>query len=149
MAIAGNKRYASFPPLNSGIAWLDLTPAPLSAPLVRSSFLKPSENGLGPRVLLKGVPQGYTESGGIVLAAMCWATSAQRRCHPKEVLYLPTFSHLSGCQYTSFSLSLSLSLSLSDKGDFMSRSRSLYCHSNTGPMGSTALILRERIRSYL
>ena len=37
----------------------------------------------------------------------------------------------------------------SDKGDFMSRSRSLYCHSNTGPMGSTALILREKIRSSL
>ena len=31
---------------------------------------------------------------------------------------------------------------VSDKGDFMSRSRSLYCHSNTGPMGSTALIYR-------
>jgi hypothetical protein len=31
----------------------------------------------------------------------------------------------------------------------MSRSRSLYCHSNTGPMGSTALILREKIRSSL
>ncbi len=24
----------------------------------------------------------------------CWATSAQRRCHPEEALYLPTFSHL-------------------------------------------------------
>jgi hypothetical protein len=30
-------------------------------------------------VLPKGVPQGQTESGGIVLAAICWATSAQRR----------------------------------------------------------------------
>ncbi len=36
---------------------------------------------------------------------------------------------------------------MSDKGDFMSRSRSLYCHSNTGPMGSTALILREKMAS--
>jgi len=36
-----------------------------------------------------------------------------------------------------------------DKGDFMSRSRSLYCHSDTGPTGSTALILREKIRSSL
>jgi hypothetical protein len=27
----------------------------------------------------------------------------------------------------------------------MSRSRSLYCHSDTGPTGSTALILREKI----
>ena len=41
-------------------------------------------------VLPKGVPQGQTESGGIVLAAICWATSAQRRCHPEEALYLPT-----------------------------------------------------------
>jgi len=24
----------------------------------------------------------------------CWATSAQRRCHPEEALYSPTFSHL-------------------------------------------------------
>jgi len=36
-----------------------------------------------------------------------------------------------------------------DKGDFMSRSRSLYCHSDTGPTGPTALILREQIRSSL
>jgi hypothetical protein len=27
-----------------------------------------------------------TESGGTVLAAICWATSAQRRCHPQEAL---------------------------------------------------------------
>ena len=44
---------------------------------------------------------------------------------------------------------LQASCGKSDKGDFMSRSRSLYCHSNTGPMGSTALILREKIRSSL
>jgi hypothetical protein len=37
----------------------------------------------------------------------------------------------------------------SDKGDFMSRSRSLYCHSDTGPTGPTALILREKVRSSL
>ena len=37
-------------------------------------------------------------SGGIVLAAMCWATSAQRRCRPRESLYLPTFSYLLDCQ---------------------------------------------------
>ena len=36
-----------------------------------------------------------------------------------------------------------------DKGDFMSRSRSLYCHSDTGPTGPTALILRDQIRSSL
>jgi hypothetical protein len=63
-------------------------------------------------VLPKGVPQGRTESGGIVLAAICWAASAQRRCHPQEALYLPTFSHLFDCQQASLSLSLS-SLSLS------------------------------------
>jgi hypothetical protein len=28
----------------------------------------------------------------------CWATSAQRRCHPEEALYLPTLSHLFDCQ---------------------------------------------------
>ncbi len=29
---------------------------------------------------------------------LCWVTSAQRRCHPEEALYLPTFSHLFDCQ---------------------------------------------------
>jgi hypothetical protein len=45
-------------------------------------------------VLPKDVQQGrgQTESEGIVLAAICWAPSAQRRCHPKEALYLPTFT---------------------------------------------------------
>ena len=33
-------------------------------------------------VLRKRVPQGQTESGGIVLAAMCWSPCAQRRCYP-------------------------------------------------------------------
>ena len=37
----------------------------------------------------------------------CWATSAQRRCHPEEALYLPTFSHLFDRQQTSLSVSLS------------------------------------------
>ena len=36
------------------------------------------------------------------------ATSAQRRCHPQEALYLPTFSHL---LIVNKLLSLSLSLS--------------------------------------
>ena len=48
---------------------------------------------------------------GIVLAAICWATSAQRRCHPQEALHLPTFSHLLIVNKL-FSLSLSLSRSL-------------------------------------
>ena len=30
----------------------------------------------------EGVPQGQTESGGIVLAVICWSLSAQRRCYP-------------------------------------------------------------------
>jgi hypothetical protein len=34
------------------------------------------------------------ESRGVVLAAICWAPSAQRWCHPEEALYLPTFSRL-------------------------------------------------------
>ena len=55
----------------------------------------PGRQRSGPSfVLPKGVPHGKTETGGMVLAAMCWAPSAQRRCHPKEALYSPTFSHL-------------------------------------------------------
>jgi hypothetical protein len=38
------------------------------------------------------------EWGCRVLAAICWATSAQRRCHPQEALYLPTFNHIFDCQ---------------------------------------------------
>ena len=45
---------------------------------------------------------------GIAIAAMCWAPSAQRRCHPEEALYLSTFSHL---LIVNKLLSLSLSLS--------------------------------------
>ena len=53
------------------------------------------------------VPQGQTESGGIILASICWAPSAQRRCHPKEAFYLLTFSHI-------LIVNKPLSLSLSD-----------------------------------
>jgi hypothetical protein len=35
---------------------------------------------------------------GISTRRHCWATSAKRRCHPQEALYLPTFSHLFDCQ---------------------------------------------------
>jgi hypothetical protein len=35
-----------------------------------------------PCVLPKSVPQGQTESGGIVLAVICCSPSAQRRCDP-------------------------------------------------------------------
>jgi hypothetical protein len=41
---------------------------------------------------------------------LCWATSAQERCHPQEALYLPTFSHLLIVNSKLLSLSLSLSL---------------------------------------
>jgi hypothetical protein len=34
------------------------------------------------------------KSGGIVLAAICWAASAQRRVLPDRELYLQTASHL-------------------------------------------------------
>ncbi len=56
------------------------------------------------------LPKGQKKSWGIVLAAICWAPSAQRRCHQKEALHLPTFSHL---LIVNKLLSLSLSLSLS------------------------------------
>ena len=35
---------------------------------------------------------------GYSTCCKCWATSAQRRCHPEEALYLPIFSHLFDCQ---------------------------------------------------
>ena len=60
-------------------------------------------------VLLKRVPQGQTEIGGIVLAAVArGATSAQRRCHPeRRCTYRPSVIYL----IVNKSLSLSLSLS--------------------------------------
>ncbi len=42
----------------------------------------------------------------------CWATSAQRRCHPEEALYLPNFSHVFVNLIVNKLFSLSLSLSL-------------------------------------
>ena len=74
-------------------------------------------------VLPQGLPQGQTESGGIVLAAICWAASTQRRCHPQEALYLPTFSHL---LIVNKLLSLSLSLSLRLSGTQMRRKETEY-----------------------
>ena len=62
-----------------------------------------------PPCACEGLQQGQTESGGIVLAVICWAPSAQRRCYPtRRCTYRPsdTFSHIS----INFSLSLSLSL---------------------------------------
>ena len=64
-------------------------------PRESGSVIRADRQRSGPScVLLKGVPQGQTESGGIVLAAICWATSAQGRCHQEEAFCLPTFSHL-------------------------------------------------------
>ena len=62
------------------------------------------------------MPQGQTESGAILLAAICWATNAQRRCYPTwHCAYRPV-SHLLIVNNSSFSLSLAvLSLSLSRK----------------------------------
>jgi len=59
-------------------------------------------------VLPQGVPQGQTESGGIVLAVICWSPSAQRQCGPsRRCAHRPSVaSRLS----INFSLSLSLSL---------------------------------------
>ena len=50
--------------------------------------------GNGPScVLRKGVPQGQTESGGIVLDVICWSSSAQRRCDPTGLCaYRPSVS---------------------------------------------------------
>jgi hypothetical protein len=60
----------------------------------------------------QGVPHGQTESGGIVLAGICWSPRAHRRCSliPDRALCLPTFSHFLIANKTSLSLSLSLSL---------------------------------------
>jgi hypothetical protein len=61
-----------FPPRRTGEYWKGMISA---RPLDRRRS--------GPFcVLPKGVPQGQTESGGIVLAVICWSPSAQRRCDP-------------------------------------------------------------------
>jgi hypothetical protein len=59
----------------------------------------------------QGVPHGQTESGGIVLAGICWSPRAHRRCSliPDRALCLPTFSHVLIANKTTLSLSLSLS----------------------------------------
>jgi hypothetical protein len=45
-----------------------------------------------PPCVRQDVPRAQTEGGVTVLAGICWAASAQRRCYP--TLYLPTCSHL-------------------------------------------------------
>jgi hypothetical protein len=56
-------------------------------------------------VLPKGVPQSQTESGGILLAAICWATSAPRK---RRCTYRPSVIYLIVNKLLSLSLSLSL-----------------------------------------
>ena len=76
-----------FPPRRPGEYWQLMFPA---RPLYRAPGgqgiglgSRTFERASGPScVLPKGVQQGQTESGGIVLAVICWAPSAQRRCHP-------------------------------------------------------------------
>jgi hypothetical protein len=87
-----------------------------------------------PPCVRQGVPHGQTESGGIVLAVVCWSPCAQRRCYPTgpghlrpesfyaahrpeavlpdRALCLPTFGHFLIVKKTSLSPSLSLPLSL-------------------------------------
>jgi hypothetical protein len=75
--------------------------------IVNKTSLSLSPETVWPSCALpKGVPQGQTESGGIVLAVICWSPSAQRRC----ALSLPTLSH-SLIVNKLFSLSLSLARS--------------------------------------
>jgi hypothetical protein len=65
-------------------------------PILTSLLLRGSLECLCPFlscVLLKRVPKGRTESGGIVLAA-----NAGPRVPSDEALYFPTFSHLFDCQ---------------------------------------------------
>jgi hypothetical protein len=48
----------------------------------------------GPATVWSLLCVAETRAVGYSTRRQCWATSAQRRCHPEEVLYLPTFSHL-------------------------------------------------------
>ena len=70
------------------------------AQVQRSCTFAPGNPGLGVCVcvpLLQDLLQNCSRGGGGRVEDM-WATSAQRRCHPEEALYLPTFSHLFHCQ---------------------------------------------------
>ena len=70
-----------------------------------------SINSLSCALCPQGVPHGQRESGGVVLAVICWAPSAQRRCYRQGVV-LTDFQSLVGCQ-SNFFLALSVSLALS------------------------------------
>jgi hypothetical protein len=79
-------------PRGQGI-WFGI-PTPRESGSVIGADRRRSGPSCRPLVCCRKACHKATESGGIVLAAICWATSAQRRCHPQEALYLPTFSHL-------------------------------------------------------
>ena len=78
----------SCPPRRTGEYWKAMIPARPLYRGVRRSVWDPETSRArigrsGPScVLPKGVPQGQTESGGRVLAVICWSPSAQRRCNP-------------------------------------------------------------------
>ena len=89
--------FQSFPPRRSGEYRKVLIPA---RPLYQGGWgsvwdPEPSKERVGdwggPAMvwsLLCVAERGYSTR------RQCWATSARRRCHPEEALYLPTFSHL-------------------------------------------------------
>ena len=84
-------------PLYQGVCDQFETPNPRKS----GSVIWADRQRFGPScVLLKRVPQGRTESGGIVLAANAGSrvpsgsVTLKRRCRQ----YLPTFSHLFDCQ---------------------------------------------------
>ena len=84
-------RHVPFPPRRTGEDWKGMIPARPLYPGVWESVWDPEPPSC---VLPKGVPQGQTESGVIVLPPYAGPRAPNSRCHPAEALYLPTFSHL-------------------------------------------------------
>ena len=66
------------------------------------------------RSLSLGVPHGHTESGGLVLAVICWARAPRGGVTGQgtRALCLPAFSHLLTVNKNSLSLALALALFL-------------------------------------
>jgi hypothetical protein len=64
------------------VVWRRSASASARPPPSPRRLLPRSSDSLSFLSVKQGVPQGRTESGGIVLAAICWAASAQRRCYP-------------------------------------------------------------------
>ncbi len=72
-----------------------------------------SINSLSCALCPQGVPHGQRESGGVVLAVICWAPSAQRRCYPTgRCAYRLSVTCWLSIKLLSCSLCLSCSLSL-------------------------------------